>query len=297
MEKFYENGKLALRFHEDGSGFIYYPSGTVAVCVSEASSYQKKFFAFDKNRKNTNILAIDENAVGFCSGSNRKDLKGTCPDMALSKIGGIITSPEGYITHTWKWDPKAQNSGTPPSGTTIFPLNEHISLLFTSKFDMIIKFEYDAIKYELDAGVKYKRNDSYLDHAKRALGGRLIPQIPHVTLKDRQETFGQEMAAHRNKIHPRSENLSPMVQGIVGSLETGFDNFANTLQLTQGESSTWKEDALAATLAEIPRIAMTGVETGVAPGFSSTIYMDGSGSLTKTVSSNTKSHESMTRVI
>lgn len=283
MEKLYENGQVALRFHEDGTGFIYYPCGSVALCASEASSYQKKFFAFDKNRKNTNILAIDENGVGFCSGSKRKDLIGSCPDMALTKIGGVITSPQGYITHTWKWDPKAQNSGTPPSGTTVFPLNEHISLLFTNKFDMTIKFEYGPVKYELDAGVKFKRVDSYLDHAKKALGGKLLPHIPQVTLRDRQEKFGKEMAAHRNKLHPRSENLSPMVQGIVGRLETGFDDFSNTLKLTHGESSSWKEEALTTTLSEIPRIATTGVETGISPGFCSTIYIDRGSNLTKTV--------------
>ena len=283
MEKLYDNGNVALRFNEDGTGFIYYPNGSVAVCVSEASAYQKSFYAFDKNRKNTLLLAIDENGVGFCTGSKRKDLKGLCPDMALTKLGGLITSPEGNITHSWKWDSKAQNAGALPPGTTLFPLNEHIKLHFTNKFEMSITFDYEAIKHEMDAGVKFKRNGSYLDHAKRGIDGRLVPQMAHVTLKQRQDSLGKEMAAQRNKLHPRSENLSPMVRGIVGTLENGFDNIHSTLRLEQGQARTWKEEALTATLNELPRIPLAGVETGISPGLSHTIYVESSDSLAQTV--------------
>jgi len=40
----YHGGKRALRFQADGGGFVYYPSGNVAVCVSVVNSYQKNFF-------------------------------------------------------------------------------------------------------------------------------------------------------------------------------------------------------------------------------------------------------------
>mmetsp|Transcript_10906 Transcript_10906/g.16621 ORF Transcript_10906/g.16621 Transcript_10906/m.16621 type:complete len:700 (+) Transcript_10906:130-2229(+) len=282
--KYYENGRLALKFNEDGTGFIYYPSGSVAVCSSEASSYQNRYYAFDSNRKNTLLLGIDEHAVGFCSSSKRKSMRDNAFEFALSKVGGIITNNEGRITQQWKWDRKAQNCGTPPNGDMVFRLNEHITFTFRSRSDMTLLFEYDSIKHEMDVGMKFKRNDSYLDHAKRGSAGRLIPQLNHVTLQQRTVDFNKEMAAKRNILYPRSENLSPMVQDIVGGLEKRFDEIGGTIKISHESANTWKTDALQMTLSEVPRIPVAGVETGVSPGFSQTIYVsaEDTSSLTKT---------------
>jgi hypothetical protein len=254
-------------------GFIYYPNGVVAFCSSEASDYQNRYFAFDKDRKNSLLLSLDEHGVGFISGSKRKQLRGMTPECALTKVGGIITNPEGHITNQWKWDPKAQNSGNPPREAVLFRLNEHLLCRFKNRFEASLEFEFEAIKYQFDLGVKFKRSDSYLDHVKRTLDGRLIPQIPHTTLRQRQSDFSEQMSAQRNKVHPRSENLSAMVQGIVSSLEQNFDTIGSTIRLPPVQASTWKTDALNRTLNEIPKIELTGVETGVLAGFSKDIYV------------------------
>ena len=287
--RYFENGKLASRFAENGTGrhlipslfpfltewtvgFIYYPNGAVAFCSSEASDYQNRYFAFDKDRKNTLLLSLDEHGIGFISGSKRKLLKGTSPECALTKAGGIITSPEGRITNQWKWDPKAQNSGNPPQEAVLFRLNEHLLCRFKNRFEVSLDFEYDAIRFQFDLGIKFKRSDSYLDHAKRTLDGKLIPQIPHTTLRERQAEFSEQMSSQRNKVHPRSENLSGMVQGIVSALEENFDTIGSTLKLPTADAATWKTEALSRTLNEIPKIELTGVETGIESGFSKEIY-------------------------
>jgi hypothetical protein len=272
--KAYENGRIAVRFGEDGTGFIYYPNGSVALCCNDANEYQKRFYAFDKDRKNTLLFGIDEHGVGGCSGSKRKGIKGNTPELALTKVGGLITNAEGQITHTWKWDRNAQNAGEPPKEEIIFRLNEHLTFFFRNLSDMRLEFEYDAVKFELNTGVKYKRSEpSYIVKAKKGMGGKLIPQINHVTLQQRTAAFGKEMAAQRNKLHPNSKNLSSMVQGIVSSLENDFDNIHETLKMPATDGATWKSEALNQTLRELPRIPLAGVETGISPGFSQTLYV------------------------
>jgi hypothetical protein len=254
-------------------GFIYYPSGLVAVCISEASPYQKRFFAFDSNRKNTNLLIIDEYGVGSCSAAHRKKFRCNNCDFSLAKVGGLINDADGHITHQWKWDPKAQDAGVPPAGELVFQLNECLTFKFNcSRKDMTLIFQCESFLKELDLGVKLKRDDTYLDHAHKGLAGRLIPQFEHQTLSQRHDSFADEMAAQRNKINPRSENLSEMVRDIVSKLEADFDDINDTMKISQGIGTAWKKEALDKTLSEIPRIANTGMETGVNPGFSTTIY-------------------------
>lgn len=243
------------------------------MCISEASPYQKRFFAFDSNRKNTNLLIIDEYGVGSCSATQRKKFRGNNCDFSLAKGGGLINNADGQITHKWKWDPKAQDAGTPPSEEMVFQLNESLTFKFnSSRKDMTLKFHCESFVKEIDVGVKVRRDDCYLDHAQKGLAGKLIPQFDHQTLSKRQDKFAGEMAAQRNKLNPRSENLSDMVRDIVSQLEADFDNIKGTMKSSNGIGTTWKKDALDKTLSEIPRIANTGMETGVSPGFSTTIY-------------------------
>ena len=243
------------------------------MCISEASSYQKRFFAFDSNRKNTSLLIIDEYGVGSCSATQRKKFRGDNCDFSLAKGGGLISNADGHIAHKWKWDPKAQDAGTPPSNELVFQLNESITFKFNcSRKDMTLKFHCESFVMEIDMGVKLRRNDSYLDHAQKGLAGKLIPQFDHQTLSNRQDKFAGEMAAQRNKLNPRSENLSDMVRDIVSKLEADFDNIDASMKSSNGIGNSWKKEALDKTLSEIPRIANTGMETGVNPGFSTTIY-------------------------
>jgi hypothetical protein len=255
------------------------------VCISEASPYQKRFFAFDSNRKNTSLLIIDEYGVGSCSATQRKKFRGNNCDFSLAKGGGLVNNADGHITHQWKWDPKAQDAGTPPSSELVFQLNESITFKFNgTRTDMKLIFQCESFSKELDMGVKLRRDDSYLDHAKKGLGGKLIPQFEHQTLSNRQDKFAGDMAAQRNKLNPRSENLSDMVRDIVSKLEADFDDIKDTMQSSNGIGTTWKKEALDKTLNEIPRIANTGMETGVNPGFSTTIYKGMNDLLETTVS-------------
>lgn len=281
MSTSYGNGNIAIKINEqNGTGFIYYPSGSVAVCSSEASSYQNRYYAFDCNKSNTLLLAIDEYGVGFVSVTKIKSFQESSLDLTFSKVGGLITK-DGKITHEWKWNREAQNAGTLPDREVVVRLNEYLTFRFKSLREMQLSFKCENISRDFDLGVKKRREDSYLDHAKRSTGGKLIPQIKNVTLKDRQVEFNKKMRAIRNKVHPRSDNLSDLVKDIVHTLEDKFDTIPDRLKLDITAHSPWKETALQSTLSELPKIPITGTEVGLKPGFSDSIYCE-SNNFTKT---------------
>lgn len=252
------------------------------MCISPANEYQNRCFAFDKDRKNSVLLAIDEHFVGVMTSSRRKTLASTRCQFVSSQTSALVTNPDGRVIYQWKWDEHAQNAGTPPPPLHV-RLNEHLSVTYCSRIDVHLDFSFNAVKYRVDLGAKERRTDTYLEHAKRGPGGKLVPQIARRSLDDRQREFNESMRAQRNKLHPRSENLSDMVSDIVARLESDFDNVSSTIKLSHG-LSTWKTDALSCTLKEIPRIPIAGTELGPSPGFSTTIYAATEEySLTKTV--------------
>lgn len=74
------------------------------------------------------------------------------------------------------------------------------------------------------------------------------------------------------QLHPKSENLSDMVRDIVLGLEHRFDSVAEKMATTPGLGTSWKDAALSSTLGEIPRIPISGTETGQTIGFGKFIY-------------------------
>ncbi len=148
---------------------------------------------------------------------------------------------------------------------------------------MKLKFQCENILYEMDLGIKVRRTDTYLDHAKKALDGRVLPDIPQVTLKDRQDEFTKSMRAQRNKLHPRSENLSEMVKNIVNKMEHDFEGLDNTMHSTSGLDHSWKTNALELTLKELPKIPISNTEIGASPGFASSLYIPPDSKLSSTV--------------
>ena len=100
-----------------------------------------------------------------------------------------------------------------------------------------------------------------------------------------QSKFDMLTLLLNSQLHPKSENLSEMVRGIVSRLEMNFEDVAARMKTTPGLGTTWRDDALSNTLSEIPRIPMAGTETGVIPGFGTHIYAPaGTIDFSKTVS-------------
>lgn len=199
MELKYENGQIGAELLENGSGFLYYPNGSVAVAISEVSSYQNAFYAYDKNRRGTILLGFDELANGFATTTSRKgtDIKNR---VIVSSKNGCLVSEEGKIIHEWLWDRNAINCGKEPPSSIQTELNENLKLIFKDRTHITLEFKCESISRTMDLGAKTRRTDNYLEHSKREVGGHLIPQIDYVSLKERQSIFNESCRDKRNKV-------------------------------------------------------------------------------------------------
>ena len=271
-KKLYENGRIGADLDDKGVGALYYPSGKVAVQVSPASDYQNRFYAFDKDKNSTVLLGVDEYLVGFTAYSKRKTASTEPKSVVLTKVGGLVTN-NGNITHEWEWETKRGSASSCPDISV--DLNEYLTFKLQGRKVASLEFNCENIRLAIDMGTKQKRDTTYLDNATRQLDGKVIPHIDHVTLQQRQKKFNEDMNAQRNKLNPRSENLTPMVSGIVENLEKNFDDISDTMKSSCSAGTAWKQHSLDATLREIPRIPIAGTETGLQFGFGDHIYTDG----------------------
>ena len=82
------------------------------------------------------------------------------------------------------------------------------------------------------------------------------------------------MRAQRNKLNPKSENLSDMVRGIVSGLEGRFDDLSSTMHAKCSLGLEWREQSMEMTKKEVPQIQLCGTETGDHRGLGETIYVD-----------------------
>ncbi|CAN0560915.1 unnamed protein product, partial [Ectocarpus sp. 12 AP-2014] len=152
--EYYPSGRLASVFKEDGSGFIYYPSGLVAVCKGVVDG-RGRYYVYGDDRRSTPLGAVNEHGEGFFLGPSGVRL-------ALSKVGGLITNRHGYIAREWRYDPGAHMP--PPTSVLDVKLNKSMDFEFLDRRDMRIKFLHEGISHELDAGVHPKREGTYLDN-------------------------------------------------------------------------------------------------------------------------------------
>ncbi|CAM9147343.1 unnamed protein product [Discosporangium mesarthrocarpum] len=264
LSSFYASGAQALAINKDGTGFAYYPSGRVALCIS-AIGDKKRYYLYSDEPKATLFGAIDEHGTGFFIDCSRGPQHGT--RLVLNKRGGLLSDGTGYIVGEWRWEASNRRSLPPELSVT---MNKVLSLEFRDRTDIRAKFSIEGISHSVDMGLKPSREGTYLDNSVRLAGGRLEPQLDHQTLVSRQESFGSEMKAKRDHLKPRSCNLGGDIKAIVASLEAGFDGMVETFQ-----DPAWKGEARAKTVGELPRIRCTGLEVGPTPGLGSYISFGG----------------------
>lgn len=108
--QFYSSGVGASIFKADGSGFIYYPSGNVAIYKGVING-RGRFYIYDKNPKSTPIGAVNEYAVGFFMGPNRMRL-------ALSRVSVIQNITDIILYKTAHQRAFASGALTPHSTLT-----------------------------------------------------------------------------------------------------------------------------------------------------------------------------------
>ena len=104
--------------------------------------------------------------------------------------------------------------------------------------------------------------------------GALDPQIDRVSLSQRVAEVGLKSQALKNTLHPKSGVLTNAgTRSIVAALEAGFDTYDETHNpgaVFKGREAF--QNSVAMTRSEVPRIALTGDETGPTVGLGDTIY-------------------------
>jgi len=266
---------LAYRFNPNGEGLCYYPNGRVALAVSKVSDHQFKFYVYDNNPDKTMLCSLNEYAVGFAL-NNTRSHEQRHSRLVLTAKGGIWADQHRNVKHEWKWDRKAQNKGVLPAEGIHMPLNKNLTLSFTDRFNIDLKYDVDGIVKHFSAGMKLKRMSSYLDTARPTGLGKLdVSTHNRRSLNQRQMDFGNSMGALRNKNNPKSQNLSTMVSGIVSGLEDHFDTYekdkrgSKCLKLEMART-----DGFNSTAKELPRIRKTDQDIEFKKGHSDSLYID-----------------------
>jgi len=282
----YPNGQKAFSFLCDGSGFAYYPSGRPCICVSTVSTYQNRFFFYDDaptpvtpklsevaagKLKEHLLCALDEYFIGYAVDKSKGKMSGT--RCVFTKTGALIANSDGVIESQWKWDRSSQNAGVPPSSTLVLKLNDCLTLTFNDRSNASVHFSCEGIVKDIDVGMKVRRTSNYLDNAEKEISGRLVLNMPHTTLAQRQEEFSMAMKTKRDILNPRSENLGESVRFIVKGLEDNFDDYADTHSTTRYLEPSWKSESLSRTRSELPCIPLAGTESGPSKGFGDSLYI------------------------
>lgn len=268
VTSWYGNKNAAVKIAADLTGFVYYVDGKVALCEAAFSDYQNNHYCYDKN--GSLLLAIDALGIGYAQASVRKDADLPQFSITFTVNGGLITN-NNKVTDEWSWAHPAAKGH--PVDTVRTRLNEHWVFVYKNRNSMFLEFECEGIKYTSDISIKQRRKEpSYLATAKRDATGRLLLPSKAKTLKQRTEDFNKKMLVKQNLVHPKSENLSDMVSGIVLGLENKFGDVNTRMMTSPSPGKTWKGDALTNTISELPKIALSGMETGKVTGLGTSIY-------------------------
>ncbi|ETK73569.1 hypothetical protein L915_19518 [Phytophthora nicotianae] len=240
-----------------------YASGRVAACANKINDYQRSFQFYEDNKKRTLLATLDEHAVGSAGKPGGKK-------MILTKECGIILDGKDVILKSWRWDPKAQRAGSPPSESVVINLNASLVFTFRDRSSISIKFApCPGILVDFACGECRRRTDSYLDHARRVTEGphrgKLLIDQEKPTLQQRQKRIELESLEKRSKSKPSSTDVAHAeIKQIVSTLETKFDGYEGC-RVTPAPDGNWREMAYLQSLREIPILPATGYEVGQTP--------------------------------
>ncbi|XP_005387128.1 PREDICTED: uncharacterized protein C3orf20 homolog isoform X2 [Chinchilla lanigera] len=97
--------KLHYSFH-DGSSFVYYPSGNIAICQIPTCCREKAITCLFNDIPAYSFLALF-NAEG--QGCVHYNLKTHCPYvLVLDEEGGTTNDHKGFVIHKWSWTSKTE---------------------------------------------------------------------------------------------------------------------------------------------------------------------------------------------
>ncbi|XP_069353810.1 uncharacterized protein C3orf20 homolog [Eulemur rufifrons] len=124
--------KLHYGFH-DGSSFVYYPSGNIAMCQIPTCCRGRTITCLFNDTPGFSFLALF-NADG--QGCVHYNVKTHCPYvLVLDEEGGTTNDHKGYVVHKWSWA-----SRTETLLSLEYKVNEHMKLKVLGQDSIVVTF-------------------------------------------------------------------------------------------------------------------------------------------------------------
>ena len=149
----YGNGRPAFKMMPDGSGFLLYPSGHPAACVSTVTPHQNRYFFYEDQptpravrpsevaagkAKEHLLCAVDEHGVGYAIDNTRGKQHGS--RVVMNKTGCLLADGGGQVQLQWKWDRGAMNAGAAPAAPVVLKLNGSLTFTIADQRTMSVRF-------------------------------------------------------------------------------------------------------------------------------------------------------------
>ena len=184
IEKDYASGKKAARFLQDGSGFLFYPSGRIALNVTTTDlGFIQQVYA--DNRHSSVLMNFNEIGEGSCMHPPPKGGTTGHPRYVCEAHGGKFCTTSGDIERDWPWTAPIGSSWTPdiPDEWT-FALNQYFTFSASSRQDQRLAFKCDSVTMDFDVGeIRKRKQGNYMEtqyFAGRTKEGKIILNVPKV---------------------------------------------------------------------------------------------------------------------
>ncbi|RNA43652.1 glutamate-rich 6-like [Brachionus plicatilis] len=164
----YKNEKNFLIIFPDGTGNIYYPSGRIALSITEASPGLNLLSAFSDDETNPILIASFDPYGNACANFLNGKVR-----MILSSLGGLEMDADGNRKKRWLWHDQTEHVHAPPFQPLIFSINNNISIRVVNQEKINIHFyaenqicKFKLIHSEISYGVKLPKIPSAKDNSK-----------------------------------------------------------------------------------------------------------------------------------
>jgi len=155
-----------VRLDDNGIGFINYPSGNIAVNVTETIKGKLSMFCADSDKVRA-LANFDHRGVGaVCFASGQPQLVTTMKGFSLSDEAGNMLQSE-------RWPRLAKEP-------IVFEPNQFLKVSFVDRQSITLTFSYGKVQHVFDCGEVLRRKDNYLDKVVGRDQGKYILDVERI---------------------------------------------------------------------------------------------------------------------
>lgn len=150
----YKNDRIFLTIFSDGTGNIYYPSGRIALSITEVYPGLNLLTAFSDSETNAILIASFDPFGNACANYLNGKAK-----MILSPLGGLELDADGNRKKRWLWHDQTEHVHAPPFQPLIYSINNNISIRVVNQEKISLHFyaENQICKFKVGTKLKMKR--------------------------------------------------------------------------------------------------------------------------------------------